>query len=120
MLHRRHVLGRALGDDQAAARAALGAHVDDPVGVLDDVEVVLDDDDRVALVDQALEDVEQLADVLEVQAGRRLVEDVDGAAGGSLLQLGRELDALGLTAGEGRRRLAEPDVAEADLVERRR
>ena len=61
--------------------------VDDPVGVLDDVEVVLDDDDGVALVDEALEHVEELADVLEVQTGRRLVEDVDRAAGGALLQL---------------------------------
>ena len=105
------VLGRALGDDLTAAEATLGPDVDDPVGVLDDVEVVLDDDDRVALVDEALEDVEQLADVLEVQTRRRLVEDVDGASGGALLQLARELDALGLTTGEGRRRLAEADVA---------
>ena len=58
-------------------RAGLGAQVDDPVGRLDHVEVVLDDDDRVAQVDQAVEHVEQLADVVEVQAGRRLVEDVE-------------------------------------------
>ena len=48
----RDVLGRALGDDHAAAAAALGAHVDDPVGVLDHIEVVLDDDHAVALVDE--------------------------------------------------------------------
>ena len=111
------LLGRALRDDQAAAGAALGAHVDDPVGRLDDVEVVLDDDDRVALVDEPLQHAEQLADVLEVQAGRRLVEDVDGAAGRPLLQLGGQLDALRLAAGQRRGRLAEPDVAEADVVE---
>ena len=46
------LLGRARGDDLAAALAALGAQVDDPVGARDDVEVVLDDDDRVALVAQ--------------------------------------------------------------------
>jgi hypothetical protein len=61
--------------------AALGAEVDDPVGRLDDVEVVLDDDDRVAGVDELLQHVEQPADVREVQAGRRLVEDVDRLAG---------------------------------------
>ena len=72
---------------------------------------------RVALVDQRLQHAEQLADVLEVQAGRRLVEDVDGAAGRALLQLGGELDPLRLTAGQGRRRLAEPDVAEPDVDE---
>ena len=110
--------GRALGDDQTAAVAALGAHVDDPVGGLDDIEVVLDDDDRVALVDQAGQHRDQLADVLEVQTGGRLVQDVDRAAGGALLQLAGELHALRLAAGQGRRGLAEPDVAEADVVER--
>src|SRR3954451_6329307 len=52
------LLGSALGDDLATARPTLGAHVDDPVRALDDVEVVLDDNDRVALVDQALQDAE--------------------------------------------------------------
>src|SRR5204863_9909219 len=37
------LLGGAGGDDLAAGGAALGAEVDDPVGGLDDVEVVLDD-----------------------------------------------------------------------------
>ena len=66
---------------------------------------------------EPLQHAEQLADVLEVQAGGRLVEHVDGAAGRALLQLGGELDALRLAAGQGRRRLAEPDVAEADVDE---
>src|SRR5690606_5520598 len=61
---------------------------------------------------------QQPPDVLEVQAGGRLVEDVDGAPGLAPLQLGGELDALGLAAGQGGGGLAEPDVAEADVVER--
>src|SRR5882757_9632796 len=44
------LLGRAVGDDAAAAFAAFGAHVEDVVGVADDVEIVLDDDDGVAQV----------------------------------------------------------------------
>ena len=51
----RDVLGRALGDDAAAAGAALGAEVDDPVGGLDDVEVVLDHDHGVAVVAQPVQ-----------------------------------------------------------------
>ena len=77
-----------------------GPHIDDPVGVGDDVQVVLDDHHGVALVHQPLEHPEQLADVLEVQAGGRLIEDIDGPAGGTTLELGGELDALGLTTGE--------------------
>ena len=68
-----------------------------------DIQVVLDDHDRVALVDQLVEHVEQLARVLEVQAGRRLIEDVDRASGASARQLARELHALRLSATEGNR-----------------
>src|SRR5262245_16750456 len=42
------LLGGAGGHQGAALFAAFGAHVDDPVGGLDHVEVVLDDDDGVA------------------------------------------------------------------------
>ena len=72
--------GRPGRDDLAAAVAALGAEVDQPVRRLHDVEVVLDHEDRVALRDEPLQDAEELADVLEVQAGGRLVEDVDRVA----------------------------------------
>ena len=61
---------------------------------------------------------QQLADVLEVQAGGRLVQHVDGPAGRPLLQLAGELDPLRLAAGQGRRRLAQPHVPEADVDQR--
>jgi hypothetical protein len=73
------LLGRPLGDDAAAALAALGTQVDHPVRGLDDVEVVLDHHDRVARVSQAVQHVEEQPDVVEVQARGRLVEDVQGA-----------------------------------------
>ena len=87
-----------------AAGARFGADVDDPVGSLDDVEVVLDHDDRVAQIDEPVEHVEQLGEVVEVQAGRRLVEQVERAAGVGPGELGGELHALGFAAGERRRR----------------
>src|SRR4051794_15285613 len=113
----RHVLGRPLRDHAAAAVTALRPEVDDPVGRLDDVEVVLDDEDRVADVDQTLQHTEEATHVLEVEAGGGLVEDVDGATGGALAELGRELHALRLTTREGRRRLPQPHVPEADVDE---
>ena len=102
----------------AAPGAALGPEVDDPVGGLDDVEVVLDDDDRVAGVDEPVEHLEELLDVGEVEAGRRLVEEVERLARRAPRQLGRQLDALRLAARQRRRRLAEVDVAEADVEQR--
>src|SRR5690606_12585117 len=53
----------------------------------------------------------------EVQAGGRLVEDVGGAPVGAALELGGQLDALRLTAGEGGAALPEAHVPEADVDE---
>ena len=92
------LLGRALRDDLAAAVAALRTHVDDPVGGLHDFEIVLDDDHRVALVDQLMQHVEQLRDVVEMQARGRLVEDVERAPGRAARQFLGELDALRFAA----------------------
>ena len=125
------LFGGAGGYDLAAAAAAFGAHVDDPVGGFDDVEIVLDDEQRAAAVDELAEGGEELGDVVEVEAGGGLVEDVEGAAagfgcrfvGGAAGDGARggevrgELDALGFAAGERGGGLAEADVAEADLVE---
>ena len=61
-----------------------GAQVDDPVGGPDHFQVVLDDQDAAAVVDQPLEGVEQLGDVVEVQAGGGLVEDEQRALAGRL------------------------------------
>ena len=79
---------------------------------------MLDDDDRVARVDEAVQHLEELLDIGEVQTGRGLVEDIQRASGRASRQLGRELDALRLAAGERRRGLPEVDVSEADVVER--
>src|SRR5690606_29596856 len=95
--------------------ATFGAQVEDPVGDLDDIEVVLDHHDAVALVDEALEDFEELADVFEVEAGGRLVEDVERLPGAAAAEFLGELDALCLAAAERGRLLADLDVAEADF-----
>ena len=92
--------------------SAFGAEIDDVIGRLDDVEVVLDHHHRVAVIAQPAQHAQQLGDVVEMQAGGGLVEDVDGLAGGPALQLAGELDPLRLAAGERRRLLAELDVAE--------
>ena len=70
-----------------AVDAAARSQVDHPVGGLDDVEVVFDHDHGVALVGEAVEDFEELADVLEVEAGGGLVEDVERLAGGAAGEL---------------------------------
>ena len=81
--HLHHVLGRAGGDDLAALVAAFGAEVDDPVGGLDDLQIMFDHVHGVALLDQDLEHLQQLAHVLEIEAGGGPVEDVEAPAADS-------------------------------------
>ena len=106
----------AVGDHLAALRPLRPRSISQSA-LLDHVEVVLDHEHGVAPVDQPLENLEQLLDVGEVRAGRRLVEDVERLAGRDLGELFRQLHALRLAAGERRRGLAELDVVEPDVVE---
>src|SRR5581483_3512089 len=113
-----NLLGRSRRHDRSPTVAALRSQVDDPIRRLDDVEVVLDDEHGVATVDETMEHIEQHAHILEVQASRRLVENVESAARVSLRELRRELHTLRFAARQRRRALAEMDVAETDVDER--
>ena len=117
-----HRLGVALEDGVASGRAAFGAELDHPVGAPDDVEVVLDHDDRVSERDEPVEDRDELLDVGEVQARHGLVEDEDAPRAGSAPARGRadafgdargEPQALPLASGERREGLTEREVPEA-------
>ena len=77
----RDLLRGAGGDDGAAAAAAFGAEVDDIVGAFDDVEIVLNDDDRIARINELIQHLDQPVDIGHMQAGGRLVEDIDGLPG---------------------------------------
>ncbi len=115
---------RSGADDRSAGVAALGAEVDEPVGSADDVEVVLDHDQRMPRGDQLAEGGEQFRDVVEMQAGRGLIEQKQRAARslrlrGRLDQMPGELQPLRLAAGERRHRLADAQVLEPDVGQRR-
>ena len=76
----RDLLGRPNADDFTAVVTRFRPKVDNPVGTLDDFEIVLDHDDRVAAIDQALKNLKQHRDVIEMQTGRRFVEDEQATA----------------------------------------
>ena len=109
---------RARGHDLAAAGAAFGPQVDDPIGRLDDVQIVLDDQHGVAGIDKVVQHLQQQLDIGKVQAGGRLVEQVQRLAGAFFHQLAGQLDALSLAARERGRRLAELQIVEPDVVQR--
>ena len=64
------------GHDPAAVITTAGAEVDDVIGALDHVQVVFDDDERMIPLHQHLKTIQQHADVLKMQASRRLIKDV--------------------------------------------
>ncbi len=99
--HLGHLLRRTLGDDDAAGAAALGAEVDDMVGTLDQIQIVLDDDDRVAHVHQFLQHLDQAVHICNMQAGGGFVQNIHRFAGAAAGKLVGQLYALRLAAGQG-------------------
>src|SRR6266496_1017037 len=69
-----HLLRRPRNDDPAAPITAFRAEIDDPVGGLDHVEVVLDHDDGVAMIAHPVQYRQQHLDIMIMQPGGRLVE----------------------------------------------
>src|SRR5256886_6287557 len=120
-------LGGALRHDPPACVAGPGSQLDHPIGPLDDVEMVFDHEDRVTGVDKPVEHAAQGSDVVEVEPGRRLVEDIELAPGAAFpprkRQLAGDLQALRLAAGQRRCLLGATRASSATLrheVTRRR
>jgi hypothetical protein len=110
LLHPRDLFGRALGYNAPSVFAAFGAEVDNPVGVADHVQIVLDDDNRIAEVGEPVQHVKQFLNVVEVEAGGWLVEQLKRLARLSLAQLARQLDALRFATGKRHSRLSKMDI----------
>ena len=103
-------------DDGAAVLAGAGANVDEVVGGLHDGLLVLDDDQGVSLIAEAVHDADEAVDVSRVQADGGLVEDEERAGQGGA-EAGGEVDALDLAAGKGAGLAVEGKVAQPHLFE---
>jgi hypothetical protein len=69
------------------------------IGRLDDIEMMFDQQDRVAGIHQPVERLEQPLNVREMETCRRLIENVDGVLGPlKRRELCRDLDSLRLSA----------------------
>ena len=110
--------------------ACFGADIEDVVGFGDHIEVVLDDDNGAAFVNEAVEDMDELGDVVGVESDGRFLEHIESGfslAGGAdflrsgcgaACELGDELDALGFAAAECGAGLSELEVAESGLLQK--
>ncbi len=79
---------------------------------------MLDEDDRVAGVDEPVELPQQQCDVRGVQPRRRLVEQVERVTAAGSLEFGGQFDALRLTTAELRRGLPQPQIPQSHLAQR--
>ncbi len=86
------------------------------IGRGDGVFVVLDDDERVAVIAEFDQGFEERGVVARVEADGRFVEHIEHAAQVGA-KLGGEADALGLAAREGVAGAVELKVAKADFLE---
>lgn len=88
---------RSRADNRAAPGATFRPQVDDPVGGLDDIQIMFNDHYGIALVAQAVKYLQQEFDVVKMQAGRRFIEYVQGPARVALGKLQGQLYPLCLT-----------------------
>ena len=110
----RDLVGRADGNDFAAADAGAGAEVDQVVGGPHRVFIVFDDDDRVAQVAEFGKRIEQTLVIARMEADRWFVENVEHADEAAT-DLAGEADALRFAAGKRWRGAFERKVFEADV-----
>src|SRR5262249_2263982 len=124
-----HVTGRSLlrgdfawrtrRDDAATAGASFGAELDHVICRRDHRGMMLDDHQRISARDEAIGHGDEPRDVGEVEAGRRLVEDVERRlVPRSGRELACQLHALSFAARERVRALAEVEVADAEIAHR--
>ena len=113
-----NLLRRALGDDFAAVASGARSHVDDMIGLKDRLLVMLDHQDGVPQVPQALQGLQQATVVALMQADRRFIEDIEDPdqRGPDLC---RQADALAFTAGEGSGCPLKGQVVKTDIDQER-
>ena len=86
----------ALGDYQPATLTTLWTKIHNPVSALDYIEMMLDNDDRVAVSPESEQYLDELVDISQSEACSRLIEDVDGVLPRRSVELSCEFDALSL------------------------
>ena len=101
---------RTLVHYPAAFHSGTGTHVHDVVRDTDHLLVVLDEQDRIAVVTELADRVLEQGDVVVVQADAGLVEDIEQVGEGRVDVLGY-LASLGLAAGERTHRTVQVQVS---------
>ena len=111
----RHDIGRrSCRDYVSAIHTRTGTHIYYVIGSANRILVVLDDDDGVADIAQALKRLDQAFVVALMKTDRRLIQNIEHAHE-ARADLRCQTDALGFTTGERRRGAIERQIVEADI-----
>src|SRR5699024_12380628 len=100
-VHFGNLFGRAGTNNLSAGKAAFRTNVNNMVSAFNDIQVVFDDDGRMAAVDQLFERIQQLGDILEMPSGSGLMEEKESMVTSRLAQECDHLYPLCLSAGVG-------------------
>src|SRR5574344_2590628 len=95
---------------------SLRTYIDEVVGQFDDVQVVLDDDHRIAFVDQAVQNAHQHLDVFKMESCGRFVQHIEGFSCVFFGQFGGQFDPLVLSARQGVGGLSQTQIAQSDIL----
>ena len=112
------LLGGAGTHNGAAAVSALGAEINKIIGGFNYIQVMFDHDDGISDVDQALQNGDQMRDILGMQPGGGLVQNIQGFSCLAAGKLRCKLHALGLSAGERCGGLPDAKIPKPDIIER--
>src|SRR6185436_17988949 len=105
------------GHDLTTSIATLRPEINDPIRILDDIEIMFDHDHGIAGSDKPIEYVEQPLHVGKMKPGRRFIQDVHRATGWTFRQFAREFDSLRLAPGQRGSRLAKLHVVQSDIMQ---
>src|SRR5258708_35606823 len=97
--------------------APFGAEINQPVRRFDDVKIVFDDQKRSAALEQLAESRKKFGNVIEMQARRRFVENVEDALVVRLAEVRGQLQPLRFAAGERCRGLPEAQVPQPNFIQ---
>lgn len=89
-----HFFGCTARKEFSPALTAFWSHIYDIVCHFDNVKIMLDNNDRIALIDQLVQHIHQHADILKVQSGGRLIKNIERLACIPLGKFGGKLHTL--------------------------
>src|SRR5688572_23900502 len=113
-----HFLGSSGADDTSTFFTPVRPYINDMVCHLDNVHMMFDDNGCVPPVDKALNDMQQVPDIFEMQTRCRFIKDIDCLTGVPLGQFFSQLYALGFSPRKRRCLLAQGYIAKTYFLKR--